>query len=216
MSYIYKIENDVNGKQYIGKTEDTVEQRFKQHCRDSVKARCEKRPLYSAMNKYGCEHFHITLIEKCDSSIAAEREMYWIEHYGSFKRGYNATIGGDGKRYADYDLIQESYLQTHSIALTAKQNDVSVDTVSKILRMNGRKLTPLQTMTIQQGKIINMYDTHGKYVRSFPSIRAASRFLKDNNLSSSDIGGLASHISECCKGKRKSVCGFSWKYANIK
>jgi hypothetical protein len=29
MAYIYKIENDINGKVYIGKTELTIEKRFK-------------------------------------------------------------------------------------------------------------------------------------------------------------------------------------------
>ena len=29
MAYIYKIENDINGKIYIGKTELTIEKRFK-------------------------------------------------------------------------------------------------------------------------------------------------------------------------------------------
>ena len=52
MSYIYCITNIINGKKYIGKTADTVENRFKQHVRDSKKVRSEKRPLYSAMNKY--------------------------------------------------------------------------------------------------------------------------------------------------------------------
>ena len=29
MAYIYKIENDINGKLYIGKTEFSIEKRFK-------------------------------------------------------------------------------------------------------------------------------------------------------------------------------------------
>ena len=55
------------------------------------------------MRKYGIEHFHIEEIEK--TSQPEEREKYWIEQYNSFKYGYNATLGGDGVRYADYDLI---------------------------------------------------------------------------------------------------------------
>ena len=48
---IYKITNLINGKIYIGKTLDTIEKRWKDHKSDSVRPRCEKRPLYSAMNK---------------------------------------------------------------------------------------------------------------------------------------------------------------------
>ena len=105
MPYIYKIENKLNGKIYIGKTLKTVQERWKEHCHDFKRERCEKRPLYSAMNKYGIENFFIEEIEQCEANILSEREKYWIEYYNSFKYGYNATIGGDGRSYLDYDLI---------------------------------------------------------------------------------------------------------------
>ena len=59
MGYVYCITNLINGKQYVGKTTSTIEERFKEHCRDSRKERCSKRPLYDAMNKYGVENFKI-------------------------------------------------------------------------------------------------------------------------------------------------------------
>ena len=55
MSYIYKITNDVNGKIYVGKTNYTIEKRFEEHIKDYQRKRCEKRPLYEAMNKYGVD-----------------------------------------------------------------------------------------------------------------------------------------------------------------
>ena len=61
MAFIYVITNDVNGKQYVGKTNFSLERRFREHIADSKRERCNKRPLYSAMNKYGVEHFHIAL-----------------------------------------------------------------------------------------------------------------------------------------------------------
>ena len=67
---IYCISNDINNKCYIGKTTyPIIEQRFKEHCVDSRKPNKEKRPLYSAMNKYGIEHFSIKLLEECEISI---------------------------------------------------------------------------------------------------------------------------------------------------
>jgi group I intron endonuclease len=109
LAYIYKIINDINDKVYIGKTETTIEQRFKKHCSDAFRECNEKRPLYNAMRKYGIEHFHIELIEETDNP--EERETFWIEYFGSFQNGYNATLGGDGKRYADYDLIYKLYCE---------------------------------------------------------------------------------------------------------
>ena len=59
------------------------------------------------MRKYGIEHFHIELIEETDNP--EEREVYWIEQKQSFKYGYNATMGGDGQKYIDYDLVVATY-----------------------------------------------------------------------------------------------------------
>ena len=53
MSYIYKIINDINDKVYIGKTNFSLEKRFREHCQDAFRDRNEKRPLYAAMRKYG-------------------------------------------------------------------------------------------------------------------------------------------------------------------
>ena len=79
MAYIYRIWNDINNKNYIGKTLNTIEKRWKEHCNDYRKNHCENRPLYKAMNKYGLEHFHIEQVEECSVDLLSEREIYWIE-----------------------------------------------------------------------------------------------------------------------------------------
>ena len=79
MAYIYVITNDVNNKQYVGKTSDTIEQRFKIHLKDSQNRKNELRPLYQAMNKHGTEHFYIEKLEECSAKEASEREVFWIE-----------------------------------------------------------------------------------------------------------------------------------------
>ena len=63
MPYIYKITNNINGKVYIGKTNYTIEKRWKEHCHDYKKLSFQKRPLYRAMAKYGPENFSIEEIE---------------------------------------------------------------------------------------------------------------------------------------------------------
>ena len=65
MGYIYCITNLINGKQYVGKTTSTIEERFREHCSDSKKERCERRPLYNAMNKYGIENFVVEELIEC-------------------------------------------------------------------------------------------------------------------------------------------------------
>lgn len=86
------------------------------------------------MRKYGIEHFHIKLIEETNNP--EEREIYWIEKYQTFKNGYNATLGGDGKKYIDYSLVIETYKYLQNIAETAKQLNISTDSISMILKEN--------------------------------------------------------------------------------
>ncbi len=56
-----------------------------------------KRKFYNAIKKYGWENFIYGIIEECDSNTLLQREMYYIKKYGTFKCGYNSTLGGDGK-----------------------------------------------------------------------------------------------------------------------
>ena len=137
MTYIYKIENKLNGKIYIGKTLKTIQERWKEHCHDFKRERCEKRPLYSAMNKYGIENFFIEEIEQCEANILSEREKYWIEYYNSFKYGYNATTGGDGRSYLDYDLILSLWQEGKTITEISKINKCPLNTVHRILKACG-------------------------------------------------------------------------------
>ena len=124
MGYIYKITNDINDKIYVGKTEFTLEERFAEHCRDSLKSRYEKRPLYDAMQKYGIEHFKIEEIEQTED--LENREQYWIAElrtYIGFSdcKGYNATLGGDGKTLIDYDYILQEFMNGLNITEIAEK-----------------------------------------------------------------------------------------------
>ena len=206
MAYIYKIENDINGKIYIGKTELTIEKRFKQHCIDSKKRKNENRPLYKAMNKYGVEHFHISLIEETNNP--SERERFWIEQFKSFKNGYNATLGGDGKSYLDYDLVIETYFETKSMKDTAQKLKIDEHTVSRIIHNN--KIVPFKCPQYK-GILVNQYDLNDNYIKTFNSIAEAVSSIKGKN----HDPGYRSKISDVCKGRRKTAFGYKWKYASI-
>lgn len=203
MAYIYQIINDINQKIYVGKTEFSIEKRFKEHCKDAFRERNEKRPLYSAMRKYGVEHFHIELIEETDD--ANNRETYWIEKLGSFKWGYNATIGGDGKKYLDYDLIIASYQEIKNIEETARKLGISSDSVERILKEKKEKIYSQQEVNlVKSGKKVAQCDKKtGKILNIFPSIGSAGRAINKPDIT---------HISAVCLGKRQSAYGYKWKF----
>ena len=109
MVFIYLITNKINNKKYVGKTTTTIEKRWLEHIADSKKEKCEIRPLYRALRKYGIDNFFIKEIEKCDIKNLSKREQYWIQYYNTYENGYNATLGGDGKILLDYNEIVRVY-----------------------------------------------------------------------------------------------------------
>lgn len=208
MAYIYQITNNLNGKIYIGKTERSIEQRWYEHCRDYLRKTDEKRPLYLAMRKYGPSNFSIIVLEETNN--ASEREVYWIEKTRAFKNGYNATMGGDGQKYLDYDLIIASYNELQNIAEVARRLNIHYDTVSRVLHSADIDVIPAEINSQRvNGKIVNQYDLQGNFIQSFPSLRMAAESLGKITPTSK---GATSHISDVCKNKRKTAYGFIWRF----
>lgn len=205
MAYIYKITNDINGKVYIGKTEQTIEKRWKQHINDSNKTHFQNRPLYRAIKKYGIEHFYIEQIEECSHNIVNDREIYWIEYYGSFKFGYNATLGGDGKTYCDYDLVYALFNEGLNITQIADILNYDVSTCRYILEGFGITKEERTKRGIQslQKPIIQLDKNTEEVLNIFPSLRAACDYLGKQS---------SGHIPDVCQGKRKTAYGYKWKY----
>lgn len=205
MAYIYKITNTINQKVYIGKTLLTPEERFKEHLADYERQRCEKRPLYSAFKKYGIKNFVLETVEECSEQTVNEREEYWIQYYNSYHYGYNATRGGDGKRYADYDLIFALYNQGKNSKQIKELTGYDIQTIATALKSNG--IT--EKDRIKRGRqcvsrpVVMLDRNTLKELRVFSSITEAEEFL-----------GCRGHISDVCNGKRKTSNGYSWKYLN--
>ena len=211
MAYIYQITNDINGKIYIGKTERSVEERWQEHQRNRDKESCKNRPLYRAMNKYGIEHFHIEILEETNNP--EERETYWIEQKRSFKYGYNATMGGDGKKYIDYDLVIATYSKLQNLNKTAQTLNICADTVHNILVTNKIQIKSSQEILKEVASVpVHMYNLQNEYIRTFASSHEAARYMIENNLTGCKHSTIRQHISEVCKGRRKTAAKFIWKY----
>lgn len=89
---IYKIVNILNGKIYIGKTVQKLNERVKQHLRNKYISGID-----GALKKYGLENFKVEVVEKCTIDILDEREKFWIAFYDcKSPNGYNLTDGGEG------------------------------------------------------------------------------------------------------------------------
>jgi len=99
---IYLIENKANGNKYVGQTVMQLNKRWLAHIQESKTF--SERPLYRAMNKYGLDNFNIKVLEETTEDKLSEREIYWIEYFNSYNRGYNATTGGESNKNIREDV----------------------------------------------------------------------------------------------------------------
>jgi group I intron endonuclease len=94
-SGIYKVENIVNGKVYIGKTKNFYK-RYHQYLYDIKSKNTNRinRYLLASIEKYGIESFTFKVVEFCDLEDIASRELYWIQELNSTNReyGYNLRL----------------------------------------------------------------------------------------------------------------------------
>lgn len=207
MPYIYQITNLLNNKIYIGKTLRTVEERWNEHCKEYLKPRNEKRPLYAAMRKYGVKNFKIEILEEVSDAVVNDRETYWIEILGSFKYGYNATLGGDGKHYADYDLIFQLFQDGKNNLEIQNMTGYDAHTIRVALENRGISKQERQKRgreTIEQSVIMVDKDTN-QDLKIFSSVSQAYKFLNKQS---------SGHIASVANGKRKTAYGYKWRYLN--
>ena len=133
---IYIIKNKLNDKVYIGQTTTNIKTRFNQHCKNStLKSRHYK--LYNAIKKYGKDKFYIEILEQgVDINKLDEREIYYIEKYNSYLKGYNSTKGGDGrvinKEYDEKEIVA-LYNNGYLLKQIGQIYNVSDATISRVL-----------------------------------------------------------------------------------
>ena len=209
MASIYVITNDVNGKQYVGKTLFSIKRRFREHIITARRRSFEKRPLYEAIRKYGEKHFSIRpLEENIDPEKLSEREIFWIKELGTYgHKGYNMTLGGDGKQFIDYKEIEKLALQGMSNIEIADILGCCAATVTNV-----RGLLGLKRGSDLLKKPIDQLDLSGNFLRTFDSLANSVKWLIDNHYTSNERAGQ--NLGYCLKGKKDHVYGFKWRYHN--
>lgn len=96
MYYIYKIENIINNKKYIGLTNNII-RRKSRHFTDLKYNRHDNSFLQKEYNIYGKDNFNFSIIFQGDisSEEIGAKEKYYINFYDSYKNGYNQNEGGN-------------------------------------------------------------------------------------------------------------------------
>ncbi len=95
MKGIYKFENKINGKVYIGQSiniEKRYGEHFNAHTNPNYKGYDTK--FYRALRKHGFVNFTFEILEQ-DCESLNDREAYWVQYYNSYEAGYNSNLGGE-------------------------------------------------------------------------------------------------------------------------
>lgn len=211
MGYLYVITNKVNGKKYVGKTYDSVSNRWRDHLKKSKSEL--NRPLYRAIAKYGSDSFVVeTIAEYPENDLEAQEELL-IAKLGTFgKNGYNATKGGDGRKYitfTDKEVI-DLYTQRKTVLEIAKQLKSSKETINLILNRNNVKRfsdTHIKAMTKASGTKVELIDTAEVY----ESMSDCARDLIALGIANGSVKQIASNISRAATGSRKSYLGMNFR-----
>jgi group I intron endonuclease len=193
MCGIYKITNIVNGKVYIGQSQN-IEKRWREHRSRPFQntEKSERNILYRAIRKYGLEFFEFSVIEECDIKDLNEREVYWIKFYKSKEPeyGYNATEGGDGTRGSEikltdeeikeiYLLLLETELSQQQIAEVFGVSQYHISLINRgINRIQEGYTYPLRPLYFLQEKAKENATTHHCVVCGEPISRWAKKCVK--------------------------------------
>ena len=131
---IYKIENLINGKVYIGQSIH-IERRWQEHCKPSSRSLIGK-----AIQKYGKEHFTFQVLDECDEEYLDELEERYISVYNSVvPNGYNIETASKGKTsFVFYDqkvfaeIVEDIISGNLTFMAIAEKYDLSRRTIQRI------------------------------------------------------------------------------------
>ena len=121
---VYKLENLVNGKVYIGESIH-IKQRWMEHCQKGSASIISK-----AIRKYGVNNFSFEILELCEFDKLKELERYYMHKYDCIvPKGYNVKEENEEEDkvnvFARYD--KETFL---NIVQDLKDNLLSIEEIA--------------------------------------------------------------------------------------
>ena len=134
---IYKIENLINGKVYIGQSIH-IERRWQEHCQKTSNSLISK-----AIQKYGKENFSFQIIQEIDNlQILNQLESKYIQQYNSLvPYGYNIVLIDNNQHHQFIKYSQDIFfkiindIKNSNLSFKQIANDYDLD-LSMIYYLN--------------------------------------------------------------------------------
>ena len=219
---IYKIQNIVNNKVYIGQSIN-VYKRWEQHIYHLNHNTHYNIYLQNAWNKYGPQNFKFEIIQICNSREELNTyETYWKDYY--YPQVYN--LGSTGK------ASNISSQTKRKISRTLKLNNSLLSKEERSAKFGNLHNTDRKIPVEVRNKISQTLKGRSSYIRTLDTLikqnDARNKYLKKvvcfdlnktplciyNSLSEAAraLKCDESAIMNCCKGYRKRVHNFIFKY----
>jgi len=196
MKTIYIRTNKINGKQYVGQTDDI--KRRERDWRKLGSSYANKELDYDRAN-YGLDAWTIDILDEVDDSLGDETERKYIEKYNTmFPYGYNRYSGGI--KGFTFEVSEKTKDKISSSTKGKHKSESTKQKISQSLKNHPHK-----------SKQVYQYTLDDLFVAVYPSARQAAR----------ELGYSQGNISNCCNGgfyrngKWVSITqeyGYKWSY----
>ena len=222
MYTVYRLENVVTKKNYIGMTGDIPKKRWGKGYRGKMGDAIKQFPFDLCWKKY-------IEFQTPNKEQALELESELMKWYDSIENGYNSSEYGSGhyerteeqkrkiseantgKHFSEEQKRKMSEANTGKHFSEEHKKKISESMTGEKNPMFGKhhsEDTKRKMSEAHKGKIyantkpILQFSKNGELIAEYSSLTEASR----------QTGCYQSHICSCCKGERKSARGFIWRY----
>lgn len=173
---VYKITNKVNGKIYIGITNQGSGVRYYKHWSDARKG--DPCPIHKAMAKYGKENFTLEIIDFADTyDELKEKEKFYIKKFNSMDRsvGYNLTEGGDGTFGRLHSEETKEKIRQKALGRKASEETKKKMSESRKGKCSDKKRKHLQEISKLKCRRVYQYDKNLNFIAEYSSLTEASK-----------------------------------------